>query len=290
MSRMDRLEISGGIYHVIARGNNKEVIFHENIDKGYFIKLIKECSLSKGFEVFAYVLMNNHYHIVLKILDKELQEVMHWINNKYSKFFNIKYERVGHVFQGRYKSIPVQDERYLLNLIRYVHQNPVRAGIVENVGAYKWSSDSYYRKSKAGFVKIHKVLAALDPDIRVATKKYIKLLGEPEETDYSNLLAIGDEKFDFMCQRRELVDYRKRLDEILIETCVTKSDFELIKSGERKHKLTEYKAKYILKAKESNYSYKEIGANIGMTDSGVKDILDRAEKKLKSKLDKIKTE
>jgi REP element-mobilizing transposase RayT len=114
MGRAWREEYQGGIYHVIARGNNKEYIFKESIDKGYFIKLPKQNTEGMNYRIFGYILMDNHYHILIQTMDKKLQEIMHQINNKYSKYFNYKYKRVGHVFKGRYKSIIVQDERYLL--------------------------------------------------------------------------------------------------------------------------------------------------------------------------------
>ncbi len=127
MGRPWREEYKDGIYHVIARGNNIEFIFNESIDKGYLVKLLKECSISMGCRVYGYVLMDNHYHMILQTLDKKLQEVMHQINNKYSKYFNGKYKRVGHVFQGRYKAVLVQDERYMLKLsglfLRTVNKN-----------------------------------------------------------------------------------------------------------------------------------------------------------------------
>jgi REP element-mobilizing transposase RayT len=101
MGRPWREEYKGAIYHVIARGNNKEYIFKESIDKGYFIKLLKECSSTMGCVIYGYVLMDNHYHILIQTMDRKLQEVMHQINNKYSKYFNFKYKRVGLVFQGK---------------------------------------------------------------------------------------------------------------------------------------------------------------------------------------------
>ena len=122
-----REEYNGGIYHVIARGNNKEYIFKESFDKGYFIKLLKESMEGMSFTIYGYVLMDNHDHLIIQVYNKKLQEIMHQINNKYSKYFNFK--RVGHLFQGRYKATLVQDERYLISLLRYVHQNPVKAGM-----------------------------------------------------------------------------------------------------------------------------------------------------------------
>ena len=154
MGRPWREEYKGGIYHVIARGNNKEYIFKEDIDKGYFIKQLKESIEGMNYRIFGYILMDNHYHILIQTMDKKLQEIMHQINNKYSKYFNAKYKRVGHVFQGRYKATLVQDERYLIWVLRYIHQNPVQAGICQTVSEYKWSSDIFYRRGIKGFVNV----------------------------------------------------------------------------------------------------------------------------------------
>lgn len=92
----------------------------ESIDKGYFIKQLKEYSKIMGYTIYGFALMDNHYHLIIQTMDKRLQEAMHRINNKYSKYFNNKYNRVGHVFQGKYKAVPVQDERYILKLLRYI--------------------------------------------------------------------------------------------------------------------------------------------------------------------------
>lgn len=94
MGRPWREEYRGGIFHIIARGNNKEYIFKESIDKGYFIKLLKECCSAMRCVIYGFVLMDDHYHILIQTMDKKLQEVMHQINNKHSKYFNYKYKRV----------------------------------------------------------------------------------------------------------------------------------------------------------------------------------------------------
>jgi len=112
---------------------------------------------------------------------------MHQINNNYSKYFNGKYKRVGHVFQGRYKAILVQDERYLKGLLRYVYQNPVQARLCKEVGEYKWSSDVFYRKGIKGFVDVDIVLNMLDMDRAEAVKQYIGFMREKEEQDFEKL-------------------------------------------------------------------------------------------------------
>lgn len=273
MGRPRREEYIGGIYHVIARGNNKEYIFKESIDKGYFIKQIKQTIAGMGYQVIGYVLMNNHYHIIIQTLDKKLQEIMHQINNKYSKYFNSKYMRVGHVFQGRYKAILVQDERYLIGLLRYVHQNPVQASISNSVEEYKWSSDLFYRKNINGFVNIDIVLDMLSNDRIEAIVKYKQLMLEKDEEDYEKVKILGDEAYRLICLSKKKRVERKRLDEILAETGIKINDYALVKAGSRKRNLTSYKIAYARAALDLKYTYKEIGENIKLTDSAIKDLI-----------------
>lgn len=279
MGRPWREEYKGGIYHVIARGNNKEYIFKEDIDKGYFIKQLKESIDGMNYRIFGYVLMDNHYHILIQTMDKKLQEIMHQINNKYSKYFNAKYKRIGHVFQGRYKAILVQDERYLIWVLRYIHQNPVQAGICETVSGYKWGSDVFYRRGIKGFVNVDIVLNMLDTDRNKAVKKYMELMSEREEKDYEKEKIIGDEAYQLMCLSRRKTEERKRLDEILIETGISEEDYALVKSGSRKRRLTQYKLEYARAALCLKYTYKEIAQNISITESSVKDMIYRNESK-----------
>ena len=273
MGRPWREEYKGGIYHVISRGNNKEYIFKESIDKGYFIKQIKETVEGMGYVVFGFVLMDNHYHLIIQTLDKKLQGIMHQINNKYSKYFNSKYKRVGHVFQGRYKAILVQDERYLIGLLRYVHQNPVEAHICKTVEEYKWSSDIFYRKSIKGFVSIDTVLDMLDENRKEANQRYKELMLENVEEDYEKLKVIGDEAYQLMYSSKKKSIERKRLDEILIDTGISMEDYVLVKAGSRKRNLTAYKVEYARTALGLKYTNKEIGENIKTTESAIKELI-----------------
>ena len=279
MGRPWREEYKGGIYHVIARGNNKEYIFKESFDKGYFIKQLKESIDGMNYRIFGYILMDNHYHILIQTMDKKLQEIMHQINNKYSKYFNAKYKRVGHVFQGRYKATLVQDERYLIWVLRYIHQNPVQAGICQTVSEYKWSSDIFYRRRIKGFVNVDIVLNMLDAERNEAVKKYMELMTEKEEKDYSKEKIIGDEAYQLMCLSRKKTEERKRLDEILIETGISEEDYALVKSGSRKRRLTQYKLEYARAALALRYTYKEIAHNINITESSIKDMIYKNESK-----------
>ncbi|MDD4835205.1 MAG: transposase [Lutispora sp.] len=273
MARDARREYEGGIYHVIARGNNKEYIFKEEQDKGYFIKIVKE-AIGVEYQLFGYVLMDNHYHFIIQRHDREMHQLMHQINNKYSKYFNNKYKRVGHVFQSRYKSIQVQDERYLLSLLRYVHRNPVRAGICKSVSDYKWSSNYFYERNRRTFINIDIVLDMISLDRNNAIVRYMEYMGnnEEDELNFDEKKVIGDDAYEIMMSARKVKPVRKRLDEILIEACSNTAEFELIKNGSRQRNLTKTKLEYIRKSIESNYTQREIGENIKISDAAVREL------------------
>jgi REP element-mobilizing transposase RayT len=209
LGRPWRDEYNGGIYHVIARGNNKEYIFKDSIDKGYFIKIIKESMKGMNYRLYGYVLMDNHYHLLLQVFDKKLQEIMHQINNKYSKYFNYKYKRVGHVFQGRYKAILVQDERYAVSLLRYIHQNPIKAGMCKKIEGYKWSSDIFYRTNNCRFINITTILDMLSNDRKEAINKYIEYMKQEEKMDYETAKVVGDEAYQLMCSKKRNIDLKR---------------------------------------------------------------------------------
>ena len=274
MARDARREYDGGIYHVIARGNNKEYIFKEEQDKGYFIKIVKE-AIGVDYQLYGYILMDNHYHFIIQRHDKELHQVMHQINNRYSKYFNYKYKRIGHVFQSRYKAILVQDERYLLSLIRYVHRNPVRAGMCKNVSDYKWSSNFFYERNRRSFINIDTVLDMISMDRNIAINLYIEYMRNSEEdsVDFDEKKIIGDDAYEIMMSTRKVKPARIRLNEILMEVCPNTEEFELIKNGSRKRNLTKFKLEYIRKSIEANYTQREIGENIGISDAAVRELM-----------------
>jgi len=128
------------VYHVICRGNNRQEIFLDNRDYFRYLDLWHRYKAEMDFEVFAYVLMPNHVHWLLKTGLTPLWEIMHRMHSTYAKWFNHRHERVGHLFQDRYKAIICDADSYLLVLARYIHLNPIRAGLVSEVNHYPWSS------------------------------------------------------------------------------------------------------------------------------------------------------
>lgn len=144
MSRPLRIEFEGAFYHVLSRGQRSENIFYSDKDRKKFLEKLEECVEKFKITIHAYVLMDNHYHLLIETPFANLSKAMHYINASYSNWFKTKHQLVGSIFQGRFKSILVQKDSYLKILSAYIHLNPVRAGIANRPGGYTWSSHRYY--------------------------------------------------------------------------------------------------------------------------------------------------
>jgi putative transposase len=174
MARPLRIQYPGAIYHITSRGNARLPVFEDGHDRGQFFLILEEVVKRHNWLCHAYCLMDNHYHILVETVEGNLSLAMRHLNGVYTQRFNRRHHRVGHVFQGRFKSVLVEKESYLLELCRYVVLNPVRAGIVKHPGAYRWSS----YKSTAGLVKappfltVHWILAHFGKRRREAQREY----------------------------------------------------------------------------------------------------------------------
>lgn len=145
MPRGARGTSGSGIYHVMFRGVGKEDIFLDAEDRERFLETLLRFKLRCGLEILGFCLMPNHTHLLLKVGRREtLSQSMKRIGVSYVHWFNKKYDRYGHLFQGRFRSEAVEDERYLLVVLRYIHRNPVKAGMVKKVSGYRWSSYAEY--------------------------------------------------------------------------------------------------------------------------------------------------
>ena len=139
MSRKPRQFVDSGIYHVILRGNNRQNLFIDETDRKFFIERLKKYSAELKIDVYAYCLMNNHVHILIGNGNDGMSLLIQKIANSYVFYFNRKYDRCGHLFQGRFKSEPIQDECYFKTVFRYILQNCENAGI-SRIDKYKWNS------------------------------------------------------------------------------------------------------------------------------------------------------
>jgi len=145
MSRQPRKFSKIGLYHIIVRGINRQNIFEESEDFNKFKDVLIETKDLMSFKIYAYCLMSNHLHLFIK--EKEIgniTKIMHRVLTKYVGWYNWKYQRSGSLIGNRFKSESVEDERYYFALIRYIHQNPIKAGISAQMGEYEWSSYNEY--------------------------------------------------------------------------------------------------------------------------------------------------
>ena len=183
------------IYHIITKGNNAEEIFYDNQDRRYFLKQLKETKEKFNFEIFTYCLMSNHVHLVIRIDDEYLSKAVQSLIIRYAYYFNQKYKRVGVFVQNRFKSKNVEDQRYFLEVCRYVHRNPEKAGVAKTQD-YPWSSYKEY-VGKEEIINKKILLHYFDNDV----KKFIKftnMFNEEKETidfaDYEIMDKLKDDE------------------------------------------------------------------------------------------------
>jgi putative transposase len=141
MPRIARLIVENAAYHVMVRGNRKQLIFTEKTDYIKYFDLLRHYKKRYGFKLYGYCLMPNHVHLILQVKKKgDLPKIMQGLNQTYTIWFNKTYGKVGHLWQGRYKNMVIQNNRYLFECIEYVEFNPIRAGMTRSPFDYPWSS------------------------------------------------------------------------------------------------------------------------------------------------------
>ena len=195
MPRQGRLNIEGGIYHVIQRGIERCDIFKDNSDREGFIKRLSKSLKETGHKCYGWALMPNHFHLVIRTGAKPLSDLLRKLLTSYALFYNKKYKRSGYLYQGRYKSILCQEDSYLLELVRYVHLNPLRAGIVkdmEGLEEYTWSGHSAIMgKTNYPWQSTGEVLDYFGKRKSDAVKKYEKFVAEAKDTPKREDLTGG---------------------------------------------------------------------------------------------------
>ncbi len=195
VGRKNRIWYPGAVYHVCARGNQGQLIFRCTGDETSFLEMLERLVREKGCQVLAFCLMRNHYHLLLQANDKHLSQSMHLLNSSYSRYFHKKYETTGHLFQGRYRSVLVQNDGHLLEASRYIHLNPVQAGMVEQPDQYAMSSYRFYapvpgpgfRDGMPAWLDISLLLGMMDANPQLARLRYqhfvLEKMGDPDYAD-----------------------------------------------------------------------------------------------------------
>ena len=174
MARRTRIQYEGATYHILSKGNNNQHIFAEDKQKAYFLNVLIRGIHQYNVDLFSYCIMGNHYHLLLSTPDKNLSQFMHFLGSTYASYLQGKEDYNGHIFAGRYKSLCVEYNEYLLALTRYIHLNPVRADIVEFPEQYEWSSYKFFLEERENYSWLKKaiILQQFGPTIENSAKKY----------------------------------------------------------------------------------------------------------------------
>lgn len=198
MARKPRIHYPGAFYHVILRGNNKQSIFFSDQDREYFYSLLQECILRYKCLIHAFCLMTNHVHLMLQVSDIPLSKVMQYLCFRYTQTINKFQGKVGHLFQGRYKAILIDADSYLLELVRYIHLNPVHAKMVDKVENYYWSSHRAYKKlDNISWLTRNFVLNYFSNKEEIAIKNYLHFVNDRACENF-NPISEKQQKYDVL--------------------------------------------------------------------------------------------
>lgn len=177
MARKPRLHVPGGLYHVILRGNGRQDIFFDREDRYHFYLLLQEGVTRYAHRIHGFCLMTNHVHLAVQVGEVPLSKIVQNLAFRYTRWVNRRQRRVGHLFQGRYKAVLVEAESYLLELVRYIHLNPVRAKMVKRPERYPWSSHRAYLGAETlPWLYTQSVLARFGERIRSARQRYARFI------------------------------------------------------------------------------------------------------------------
>ena len=221
MSRPLRIEYPGAWYHVMNRGRRSESIFSDKKDYQMFIDLLIESCEMWRINVAAYCLMTNHYHILLQTPEGNISRCMRHINSLYTQKYNRYHKLDGQLFRGRYKSILVSDDSYLLQLVRYIHKNPVRAGMVKDFAKYEWSSHKGYLSYTKKWEWLHKdyIFSMLTSKKRGRLKPYTNFMQQDDSDEIKRFFSLKNlpsifGPAGFISQIKEQYYFKKRNREV----------------------------------------------------------------------------
>jgi len=209
MSRPIRIAFPGAWYHVMNRGRRAEKIFFNKSDYQAFVDLLQETTEAWNIKIAAYGLMPNHYHLLVQTPEGNISRAMRHINGVYTQRFNKRHHMDGQLFRGRYKSILVSGDSYLLQLVRYIHRNPLKAGLVKDLKAYPWSSHKPYLSVAKKWDWLHKqfVLKLLTKEEKSQLKAYRRFVSADDNKDFQKLMT--GKKWPSMLGPEDFTDWVK---------------------------------------------------------------------------------
>lgn len=187
MPRIARKKSISGIHHIMVRGINQQAMFHYDVDREQFIDILRKTKNISEFQLYGYCLLDNQFHLLIKEGPEDLSKIMKRIGIAYVYWYNKKYERSGPLFQDRFKSQTIEDDEYLLRVLRYIQQKPLAEKFATDIKEYRWSSYAVYTGKMIAdedLVDRHIVLGMFEADAQAAINSYIAYMNQPEEEQY----------------------------------------------------------------------------------------------------------
>ncbi|MCB4791878.1 MAG: transposase [Elusimicrobia bacterium] len=293
MGRKPRLHIEGGLYHIITRGNNRKEIFKEDNDYSAFQDSLLKIKEKTSFKLYAYCLMPNHFHLLMRVKTISTSVIMQRLLTSYTKYYNRKYKKIGHLFQGRYKAILCEKDSYLLELVRYIHLNPYRAGLVKKPVEWSWSGHKeYLGPGDKKTLDINEVLGMLSSNFKQAVVKYSEFVQDGSQMgkrrDYypqENMPYLGCDSFkeDLMFQHIELANRNIPKRELKVKISLNEIasnvadkfnvSVESLCGKIRIKELSNARKEFIRKAVDAGYKSTEIAGFIGCAQSYITKIV-----------------
>ncbi len=303
MPRIKRIYFPNTFYHVFNRGVEKKDIFKDNEDRIKFISILEKALKEFNLKIYDYVLMPNHYHLLIEDIDGNLPNIMKYIGENYAMYFNWKHKRVGPLYQGRYKSLIIEKEIYLKEVVRYILLNPIRKGLVKNLNYYNWSSYYEYigKNRRFKITETNWILKQFHSDKEKAIELFKKYLTEKDDVTNKIIeesligdFIFGTEKFKIKIIE-QMKDFEDKIKIKVFKTNHNKKAEEIIDAVKEKFKISETELKkkkgknnyakkaaiYLIKYK-TNYTLEEIGKIFNMHPASISRELIMIKKQIKS--------
>lgn len=291
MARKQRYHSPGAFYHVMLRGNDGQMIFFTDADRCKMCLLIQEGVERYGHRIHAFCFMGNHIYLLVQVGTTALSKLVHNLTFRYSQFINRRYKKIGHLFQGRFKAILIEEKSYFLRLLRYIHMNPVRANLVKDPEGYPWSAHrAYLGYMEFVWLTTNHGLSKFAANLGEARLKYqdFVLKQEPEDglkelrQGFSDGQILGDDNFleDIRNSQGELSSVKVSVKIILEAICqVFDVDRMALASPLRTNRLSLIRGAAALFAKQKGLTLEELAKDFKQDGSSISRLMQRFSKK-----------
>lgn len=263
MTRKPRDFHPGGIYHITHRGHNHQYILADDLDKVIFLDKLKKILQEHTGHLLYYVLMNNHYHLLLEMQSTPIDLILHRLHTSYGRYFSLKNHSTGAVFENRYQSQTIDHQKYLYAVIKYIALNPIRAGLTERINDYRWSAHLDLAQKMPGFVNKSRLYEKLGTTTETGRAIYLELIQNALKEPLTHLNP-GEYQF-----KRKISELENLLASILHHQGYALTIQQIV-SGKRSNELIRARQEFAREANQKGYSYIEIAAVLQVSTRSVR--------------------